>query len=118
MANHLHPLKRSKKKTLVGVEFERVGHKSGCVRDHAVGRRNRVALNSQISSHPVAPLARTAPNGCEPSASIKAPYHVDWEIKAAQYRNRSTQESRPRRRRLVRGVIRAITISLTGETVP
>src|ERR1700727_2432838 len=52
MANHLHPLKRSKKKTLVGVEFERVGHKSGCVRDHAVGRRNRVALNSQISSHP------------------------------------------------------------------
>ena len=48
----VHPIERVEKKTLVGLEFERVGHKSGLIRDHAVCRRNRVALNSQTSPHP------------------------------------------------------------------
>jgi hypothetical protein len=37
VANHPHPIERLKKKALISLEFERVGHKSGGVRDHPVG---------------------------------------------------------------------------------
>jgi hypothetical protein len=37
VSNHRHSIERFKKKALIGLELERIGHKSAGVRDHAVG---------------------------------------------------------------------------------
>jgi hypothetical protein len=37
VGNHCRTIERLEKKALIGIEFERVRHKSGGVRNHAVG---------------------------------------------------------------------------------
>src|SRR5580700_192455 len=51
MSHYRHPIERIFIKTLIGFDFERVGHQTGSVRDHAVCGDDRIAFDPKGSPH-------------------------------------------------------------------